>query len=193
MQEITLGEHPAFQVPILEFRGTPTGIDVARVVRTRILPQINTGMARLSPARARSAPALSTRRRDASPPHWQRWRKPCRIGSEWPGCQQGERCSPADLPRVPFSIRGRERASTAVIRFAWNAVIRAKPCRPRRFHRHRPRPEPTVVRAGRPAGARSADVGSSATSPTSGPTPIASPARHQAISGKASRLCHHRQ
>ena len=45
MYEITLGEHPAFQVPILEFRGTPTGIDVTRVVRTGILPQINTGMA----------------------------------------------------------------------------------------------------------------------------------------------------
>jgi len=45
MYEITLGEHPVFQVPILEFRGTPTGIDVTRVVRTGILPQINTGMA----------------------------------------------------------------------------------------------------------------------------------------------------
>jgi Protein of unknown function (DUF1116) len=45
MYEITLGEHPAFQIPILEFRGTPTGIDVTRVVRTGILPQINTGMA----------------------------------------------------------------------------------------------------------------------------------------------------
>ncbi len=45
MYEITLGEHPAYQVPILEFRGTPTGIDVTRVVRTGILPQINTGMA----------------------------------------------------------------------------------------------------------------------------------------------------
>jgi hypothetical protein len=45
MYEITLDEHPAYQVPILEFRGTPTGIDVTRVVRTGILPQINTGMA----------------------------------------------------------------------------------------------------------------------------------------------------
>jgi Protein of unknown function (DUF1116) len=45
MYEITLGEHPAYQVPILEFRGTPTGIDVTKVVRTGILPQINTGMA----------------------------------------------------------------------------------------------------------------------------------------------------
>jgi succinyl-CoA synthetase alpha subunit len=45
MYEITVGEHTAYQVPILEFRGTPTGIDVAAVARTGVLPQINTGMA----------------------------------------------------------------------------------------------------------------------------------------------------
>jgi hypothetical protein len=45
MYEITLAEHPAFRIPVLEFRGTPCGIDVTRVVRTQILPQINTGMA----------------------------------------------------------------------------------------------------------------------------------------------------
>ncbi|MPZ93472.1 MAG: DUF1116 domain-containing protein [Propionibacteriales bacterium] len=45
MYEITLGENPAYAVPILEFRGAPTGIDVTRVLRTGILPQINTGMA----------------------------------------------------------------------------------------------------------------------------------------------------
>ena len=45
MYEITVGENPAFGVPILEFRGAPTGIDVTRVVRTGILPQINTGIA----------------------------------------------------------------------------------------------------------------------------------------------------
>ncbi|WP_353354947.1 DUF1116 domain-containing protein [Intrasporangium sp. DVR] len=45
MYEITVGEHPSYQVPILEFRGTPTGIDVAAVARTAVLPQINTGMA----------------------------------------------------------------------------------------------------------------------------------------------------
>ena len=45
MYEITLAEHPAYQIPVLDFRGTPTGIDVTRVVRTGILPQINTGMA----------------------------------------------------------------------------------------------------------------------------------------------------
>ena len=45
MYEITVTEHPAYQVPVFDFRGTPTGIDVTRVVRTGILPQINTGMA----------------------------------------------------------------------------------------------------------------------------------------------------
>jgi hypothetical protein len=45
MYEITRAENPAFAIPILEFRGTPTGIDVTSVVRTGILPQINTGMA----------------------------------------------------------------------------------------------------------------------------------------------------
>jgi hypothetical protein len=45
MYEITLGESEAFQVPVLSFRGTPTGIDVTKVVRTGILPVINTGIA----------------------------------------------------------------------------------------------------------------------------------------------------
>ncbi len=45
MHEITLAENPRWTVPVLEFQGTPTGIDVSRVCRTGILPQINTGMA----------------------------------------------------------------------------------------------------------------------------------------------------
>ncbi|PZS14639.1 MAG: hypothetical protein DLM57_14100 [Pseudonocardiales bacterium] len=45
MYEITLAEHETFAVPVLDFRGTPLGIDVTKVVRTGILPQINTGMA----------------------------------------------------------------------------------------------------------------------------------------------------
>ena len=45
MYEITLAESRAFTVPVLDFRGTPTGIDVVQVVRTGVLPQINTGMA----------------------------------------------------------------------------------------------------------------------------------------------------
>jgi hypothetical protein len=45
MYDITFAESRAFQIPVLEFRGTPTGIDVTSVVRTGILPHINTGMA----------------------------------------------------------------------------------------------------------------------------------------------------
>ncbi|UYM06136.1 YlbE family protein [Solicola gregarius] len=45
MGEITLTENPRWTIPVLDFRGAPTGIDVSRVCRTGILPQINTGMA----------------------------------------------------------------------------------------------------------------------------------------------------
>jgi len=45
MYEITMAEHPMYQIPMLEFRGTPTGIDAARVIRTGVMPQINTGVA----------------------------------------------------------------------------------------------------------------------------------------------------
>jgi hypothetical protein len=45
MYEITLGDSEAYTLPILNFRGTPTGIDVRLVVHTGILPQINTGIA----------------------------------------------------------------------------------------------------------------------------------------------------
>lgn len=45
MHEITLAENPRWTVPVLDFQGTATGIDVTRVCRTGILPQINTGMA----------------------------------------------------------------------------------------------------------------------------------------------------
>jgi hypothetical protein len=45
MHEICLGENPRWSIPVLEFQGVATGIDVTRVCRTGILPQINTGMA----------------------------------------------------------------------------------------------------------------------------------------------------
>jgi hypothetical protein len=45
MYEITLTEHPAYQIPILGFRGTPTGIDAALVARTGMPPAVNTGIA----------------------------------------------------------------------------------------------------------------------------------------------------
>jgi hypothetical protein len=45
MYEITVGESEAYRIPALDFRGTPTGIDVRLVMQTGILPQINTGIA----------------------------------------------------------------------------------------------------------------------------------------------------
>ncbi|MDR7545403.1 MAG: DUF1116 domain-containing protein [Armatimonadota bacterium] len=49
MYEITVGENPAFALPPLDFRGTPTGIDIRKVVRTGITPRINTGIAHKQP------------------------------------------------------------------------------------------------------------------------------------------------
>lgn len=45
MGEITLGQNDRWSIPVLDFMGAPTGIDVSKVCRTSILPQINTGMA----------------------------------------------------------------------------------------------------------------------------------------------------
>ncbi len=49
MYDITVAENDAYQIPILDFRGTPTGIDVRKVVETGILPAINTGIAHKEP------------------------------------------------------------------------------------------------------------------------------------------------
>ncbi len=49
MYEITLTENPAFAIPQLDFRGTPTAIDVRKVVRTGITPRVNTGIAHREP------------------------------------------------------------------------------------------------------------------------------------------------
>lgn len=45
MYEITLAENNAYKMPTLNFRGTPTGIDIRKVIETQILPIINTGIA----------------------------------------------------------------------------------------------------------------------------------------------------
>lgn len=45
MYEITFTEHRYFTIPALDFRGTPTGIDIRKVVETGITPRINTGIA----------------------------------------------------------------------------------------------------------------------------------------------------
>ncbi len=45
MYEITAAEHPVYKIPYLNFRGTPTGIDVVKVIEKNILPFIDTGVA----------------------------------------------------------------------------------------------------------------------------------------------------
>jgi hypothetical protein len=45
MYEITLAENPNHAIPSLDFRGSPTGIDVRRIAETGIQPLINTGIA----------------------------------------------------------------------------------------------------------------------------------------------------
>ncbi len=49
MSEITAGRSSKWLIPALEFAGTPTGIDVRRVVETGIAPAINTGIAHRLP------------------------------------------------------------------------------------------------------------------------------------------------
>lgn len=49
MYEITERENDTYQIPALDFRGTPTGIDVMKIVETGVLPAINTGIAHKDP------------------------------------------------------------------------------------------------------------------------------------------------
>jgi hypothetical protein len=45
MYEICHAEHKYFTMPPLDFRGTPTGIDIRKVVEKGITPRVNTGIA----------------------------------------------------------------------------------------------------------------------------------------------------
>jgi hypothetical protein len=49
MYEITVAEHRHFTIPALGFRGTPTGIDLQKVVELGLTPRINTGIAHREP------------------------------------------------------------------------------------------------------------------------------------------------
>ncbi len=49
MYEITYTKHKYFTIPYLNFQGTPTGVDVRKVVATGITPTINTGIAHKEP------------------------------------------------------------------------------------------------------------------------------------------------
>ncbi|MGH9038631.1 MAG: DUF1116 domain-containing protein [Acidimicrobiia bacterium] len=48
MERICAGHSTRFKLPLLDFRGTPIGVDVRRVVETGITPRINTGILHVS-------------------------------------------------------------------------------------------------------------------------------------------------
>ncbi len=58
MYEITLRENPAFQIAYLDFRGSPTGIDLLKVLQTGILPIINTSISPKEAGRSQAGAGL---------------------------------------------------------------------------------------------------------------------------------------
>jgi hypothetical protein len=49
MYEICFGESEKYQIPALDFRGTPLGIDVVKVIDNNLVPIIDTGVAHKNP------------------------------------------------------------------------------------------------------------------------------------------------
>jgi hypothetical protein len=49
MYGITLAEHPLYTIPSLDFRGTPVGVDLVKVARSRVAPMLDTGIAHKEP------------------------------------------------------------------------------------------------------------------------------------------------
>ena len=49
MYKITFGRHTGFQIPQMDFAGTPVCFDIRKIVETRIAPVINTGIAHKKP------------------------------------------------------------------------------------------------------------------------------------------------
>ena len=49
MRTITIGLHPTYKMPIFGFEGTPTGIDIRKVVQTNSTPIIDTAIAHKDP------------------------------------------------------------------------------------------------------------------------------------------------
>jgi len=49
MKTITIGVHPIYKMPIFGFEGTPTGIDIRKVVQTNSAPVIDTAIAHRDP------------------------------------------------------------------------------------------------------------------------------------------------
>ena len=74
------GENPAYPVPVLEFRGTPTGIDVTRVCGPGSCRRSTPAWPAGWPAPGRSAPGWSPRRRSSSRRRWRPSRRPSPTG-----------------------------------------------------------------------------------------------------------------
>jgi hypothetical protein len=49
MRQITIGQSPDYLIPALGFEGTAVGIDIRKVVKTGVLPIIDTAMAHKEP------------------------------------------------------------------------------------------------------------------------------------------------
>jgi hypothetical protein len=45
LYRITVGENPDYLIPALGYRGTPTGIDIFKVVESQVLPVMDIGVA----------------------------------------------------------------------------------------------------------------------------------------------------
>ena len=49
MGEITVATHPTYRIPALGFVGAPVGIDIVKVMRSGIVPVIDTAIAHKDP------------------------------------------------------------------------------------------------------------------------------------------------
>ena len=45
MYDITVAEHPHYRIPVFDYRGTPVGIDVRKVLQTGVTPVLDAGLA----------------------------------------------------------------------------------------------------------------------------------------------------
>jgi hypothetical protein len=49
MSKIAVARHTVYKIPYLDFAGTPVGIDIRKVLKTSIVPIVNTGLAHKNP------------------------------------------------------------------------------------------------------------------------------------------------
>lgn len=45
MYDVAVTESPEFLIPVLDYRGTPLGLDVAKIARTGVTPYLDIGIA----------------------------------------------------------------------------------------------------------------------------------------------------